>query len=69
MDKSEILFNEKCSICNYEIKHYKKRSNLNFVDCTPQFWPPRRWHRIAYRALLATKEMAQICGELKNTLC
>ena len=34
MDKSEILFNEKCSICNYEIKHYKKRSNLNFVDCS-----------------------------------
>jgi predicted DCC family thiol-disulfide oxidoreductase YuxK len=34
MDKGKILFNEKCSICNYEIKHYKKRSNLNFEDCS-----------------------------------
>ena len=32
MDKSEILFNEKCSIWNYEIKHYKKRSDINFVN-------------------------------------
>ena len=34
MDKGKILFNEKCSICNYEIKYYKKRSNLNFEDCS-----------------------------------
>ena len=34
MSKSEILFNEKCSICNFEIKHYKKRSKLNFVNCS-----------------------------------
>ena len=33
MSKSEILFNEKCSICNFEVKHYKKRSKLNFVNC------------------------------------
>ena len=30
----KVLFNEKCSICNYEIKHYQKRSELNFVDCS-----------------------------------
>ena len=34
MSKSEILFNEKCSICNFEVKHYKKRSKLNFVNCS-----------------------------------
>mgnify|MGYP001157003466 FL=1 len=34
MPESEILFNEKCSICNFEIKHYKKRSELNFVNCS-----------------------------------
>ena len=35
MSSSEkVLFNEKCSICNYEIKHYQKRSELNFVDCS-----------------------------------
>ena len=34
MAKGKILFNEKCSICNYEIKHYKKRSDLNFEDCS-----------------------------------
>ena len=34
MKKSEILFNEKCAICNFEIKHYKKRSDLNFVNCS-----------------------------------
>ena len=25
----KVLFNEKCSICNFEIKHYKKRYNIN----------------------------------------
>ena len=30
----KVLFNEKCSICNIEIQHYKKRSNVNFVDCS-----------------------------------
>jgi len=30
----KILFNEKCSICNFEIKHYKKRSKLIFNDCS-----------------------------------
>ena len=34
MKKSEILFNEKCAICNFEIKHYKLRSELNFVNCS-----------------------------------
>ena len=34
MGDSKVLFNEKCSICNYEIKHYKKRSDLNFIDCS-----------------------------------
>ncbi len=34
MDNSKVLFNEKCSICNFEIKHYKKRSNLQFEDCS-----------------------------------
>ena len=34
MKKSEILFNEKCAICNFEIKHYKQRSELNFVNCS-----------------------------------
>jgi len=34
MNESKILFNEKCSVCNFEIKHYKKRSKLNFVDCS-----------------------------------
>ena len=29
-----VLFNEKCSICNFEIQHYKKRSNLEFNDCS-----------------------------------
>ena len=29
-----VLFNEKCFICNMEIKHYKKRSNLEFEDCS-----------------------------------
>ena len=33
MEKGKVLFNEKCSICNFEIKHYKKRSSLNFEDC------------------------------------
>ena len=31
---AKVLFNEKCLICNYEIKHYQKRSELNFVDCS-----------------------------------
>ena len=30
----KVLFNEKCSICNLEIKFYKKRSELEFVDCS-----------------------------------
>ena len=34
MNESKILFNEKCRVCNFEIKHYKKRSKLNFVDCS-----------------------------------
>ena len=34
MNESKILFNEKCGVCNFEIKHYKKRSKLNFVDCS-----------------------------------
>ena len=29
-----VLFNEKCGICNFEIKHYKKRSVLDFNDCS-----------------------------------
>ena len=32
--KGTVLFNEKCSICNYEIQHYKKRSNLQYTDCS-----------------------------------
>ena len=31
---NKVLFNKKCSICNFEISHYKKRSKLNFVDCS-----------------------------------
>ena len=34
MENSKLLFNEKCAICNFEIKHYKKRSNLQFEDCS-----------------------------------
>ena len=34
MKNSKVLFNEKCAICNFEIKHYKKRSNLKFEDCS-----------------------------------
>ena len=30
----KVLFNEKCSICNIEIQHYKKRSNVKFIDCS-----------------------------------
>ena len=33
-DEGKVLFNEKCSICNFEIKHYKKRSELTFNDCS-----------------------------------
>tara|TARA_X000000368_G_C22983948_1_gene691228 strand:- start:458 stop:784 length:327 start_codon:yes stop_codon:yes gene_type:complete len=33
-DNCKVLFNEKCSICNFEIKHYKKRSQLTFNDCS-----------------------------------
>ena len=32
--EGKVLFNEKCSICNFEIKHYKKRSELDFKDCS-----------------------------------
>ena len=34
MNKLKVLYNKKCSICNYEIEHYKKRSNLDYVDCS-----------------------------------
>ena len=34
MEDGKVLFNEKCFICNMEIKHYKKRSNLEFEDCS-----------------------------------
>jgi predicted DCC family thiol-disulfide oxidoreductase YuxK len=34
MKNSKVLFNEKCGICNFEIKHYKKRSQLKFEDCS-----------------------------------
>jgi|TARA_B110000438_G_C15814368_1_gene651264 predicted DCC family thiol-disulfide oxidoreductase YuxK len=34
MEKERILFNQKCSLCNFEINHYKTRSDLNFVDCS-----------------------------------
>ena len=30
----KVLFNEKCSICNIEIQHSKKRSNIKFIDCS-----------------------------------
>ena len=30
----KVLFNEKCSICKIEIQHYKKRSDIKFVDCS-----------------------------------
>ena len=29
-----VLFNEQCGICNFEIKHNKKRSKLKFQDCS-----------------------------------
>ena len=32
MSKEKILYNQKCSLCNFEINHYKQRSDLNFVD-------------------------------------
>ena len=31
---AKVLFNKKCGICNFEIQHYKNRSNVNFVDCS-----------------------------------
>ncbi len=31
---AKVLFNKKCGICNFEIQHYKKRSNIDFVDCS-----------------------------------
>ena len=34
MKNSKVLFNEKCGICNFEIKNYKKRSQLEFEDCS-----------------------------------
>ena len=34
MKECKVLFNEKCSICNFEVRYYKKRSNLNFIDCS-----------------------------------
>ena len=34
MTKGKVLFNEKCSVCNFEIQHYKKRSSLNYTDCS-----------------------------------
>ena len=30
----KVLFNQKCSICNIEIQHYRKRSNVKFIDCS-----------------------------------
>ncbi len=30
----KVLFNEECSICNFEIKHYKKRSELKYENCS-----------------------------------
>ena len=30
----KVLFNEECSICNFEIKHYKKRSKLEYENCS-----------------------------------
>ena len=30
----KVLFNEDCSICNFEIKHYKKRSQLEYENCS-----------------------------------
>ena len=30
----KVLFNEDCSICNFEIKHYKKRSKLEYENCS-----------------------------------
>ena len=29
-----FYFNEECSICNFEIKHYKKRSQLEYENCS-----------------------------------
>ena len=31
---AKVLFNKKCGICNFEIQHYKKRSNIDFEDCS-----------------------------------
>tara|TARA_B100000470_G_C19769894_1_gene382461 strand:+ start:1123 stop:1464 length:342 start_codon:yes stop_codon:yes gene_type:complete len=28
----KVLFNEECSICNFEINHYKKRSQLQYEN-------------------------------------
>ena len=30
----KVLFNEECGICNFEIKHYKKRSQLEYENCS-----------------------------------
>jgi len=30
----KVLFNEECRICNFEIKHYKKRSQLEYENCS-----------------------------------
>ena len=30
----KVLFNEECGICNFEIKHYKKRSQLQYENCS-----------------------------------
>ena len=32
--EGKVLFNEECSICNFEIKHYKKRSQLVYENCS-----------------------------------
>ena len=32
--QGKVLFNEECSICNFEIKHYKKRSDLTYENCS-----------------------------------
>ena len=30
----KVLFNEECSICNFEIKHYIKRCQLQYENCS-----------------------------------
>ena len=30
----KVLYNEKCSICAFEINQYKKKSEIEFLDCS-----------------------------------